>query len=143
MKNLTMKMMFAAATLVAAAGVASAQTLEANVPFAFRANGQVFAPGTYRVHLNRTPSGSSLISIRGTDPHKQVLTSSYPDGPAKAAWQQAGKAVLSFECGVSRCQLTKLWMGSDGPTLRIPAPSLGKDAPAHIAEVSMHLVKGE
>ena len=44
MKNLTMKMMFAAATLVAAAGVASAQTLEANVPFTFRAGG-TDAPG--------------------------------------------------------------------------------------------------
>ena len=87
MKNLTMKMMFAAATLVAAAGVASAQTLEANVPFAFRANGQVFAPGTYRIQMQRSLSGNPLIAIRGTDPHKQVLTSSYPDGPAKAAWQ--------------------------------------------------------
>jgi hypothetical protein len=143
MKNLTMKMMFAAATLVAAAGVASAQTLEANVPFAFRANGQVFAPGTYRVQMHRAGSGTPLIAIRGTDPHKQVLTQSYPDGPAKAAWQQAGKAVLSFECGVSRCQLTKIWMGSDGPILRVPAPRLGKDEPTHIAEVSMHLLKGE
>lgn len=143
MKNLTMKMMFAAATLVAAAGVASAQTLEANVPFTFRANGQVFAPGTYRIHMQRTLSGNPLIAIRGTDPHKQLLTSSYPDGPAKAAWQQSGKAVLSFECGVSRCQLTKLWMGSDGPTLRVPAPNLGKDEPARIAEVPMHLLKSE
>ena len=93
--------------------------------------------------MQRTPSGNPLIAIRGTDPHKQVLTSSYPDGPAKAAWQEAGKAVLSFECGVSRCQLTKLWMGSGDLTWRVPAPSLGRDEPARITEVPMHLLKGE
>jgi hypothetical protein len=143
MKNLTMNLTFAAATLVAAAGVASAQTMEANVPFAFRASGQVFAAGTYRINVQRAAGGNPLITIRGSDPHKQLLAATYPDGPAKAGWQQDGKAVLSFECGVSRCQLTKLWMGSDYPTLRVPAPKLGRDEPVHVTEISTHLLKGE
>jgi len=143
MKKLTMKMMIAAATLVAAAGVASAKGMEANVPFTFRANGQVFAPGIYRIYMHRTGSGNTLINIRGTDLHKQVLTPTYPDGEAKAAWQSAGKAVLAFQCGVSHCSLTKIWAGEGGPVFRVPAPGLGNDEPTRVAEVAMYPIKSE
>jgi hypothetical protein len=50
MKNMTSKMIIAAATLVAAAGVASAQDMEAKIPFAFRAGGRCSQP-------ERTTSG--------------------------------------------------------------------------------------
>jgi hypothetical protein len=143
MKNLTTKMMIAAATLVAAAGVASAQSMEANVPFAFRANGQVFAAGTYRIDLHNTGMGNTIVAIRGAGSGKQILTPSYPDGDAKSAWQSEGKAMLSFECGVSRCALAKVWAGSGAVTLRLPTPKLGKDEPTHTAEVVMHPVKGD
>src|SRR5271169_4577719 len=49
MTNFTMKMMVAAATVVVAAGTASAQNLKADIPFTFRAGGKVMAAGTYRV----------------------------------------------------------------------------------------------
>ncbi|MEI9972568.1 MAG: hypothetical protein WDO73_11230 [Ignavibacteriota bacterium] len=84
---MTTKMMIAAVTLVAAAGVASAQTMQANVPFTFRANGQVFAAGSYRIQLQSTPTGNPLVLIHGNDSGKQVLSMSYRDGEAKEAWK--------------------------------------------------------
>ena len=143
MKNLTTKLMMAAAAMVSMAGLASAQTLEANVPFAFRANGKVLPAGTYRVHTNRTPSGAGEFVIQGHESGQHVLAVGFYDGEAKAAWKQAGNAVLQFECGVSRCALKSVWMGSGESVYSIPVPKLGKDEPRRTAEVLMHPAKGD
>ena len=143
MKNLTTRMMIAAAALVAAASVASAQTMEANVPFAFRADGRVLAAGTYRVQVLRTESGNVLVAISGLNKDRLVFTTSMADGQAKDAWKSADKPMLSFRCGVSRCALTDVWIGGDTPQYRVPAPSLGKDEPVRTAEIAMHTVKGD
>jgi hypothetical protein len=143
MKNLTTRIMIAAAALVAAASVASAQTMEANIPFAFRADGKVLAAGTYRVDMVRTGSGNVVVAIRGLKKDQQVLSTSQPDGEAKETWKSTGKAILSFRCGVSRCALTEIWTGGDSLQYRLPTPSLGKDEPVHTAEIAMHAVKGD
>src|SRR5258708_35623931 len=52
MTNFTTRMMIAAATLVVAAGGASAQTLKAEIPFTFRAGGVVMEAGKYTVVAN-------------------------------------------------------------------------------------------
>jgi len=143
MKNLTMKTMIAAAAFVAVAGVASAQnqSLEAKIPFAFRAGGKVLAPGTYHVSLQN--SGLPLIVIRSLESGPAVLAQAHSNGDAKAAWSSAGKAVLQFECGSSRCSLTDVWMGGTRPVYSVPAPSLGKDEPRRLAEIVMTPVKGD
>ena len=102
MKNATVKLMMAAVALAASAGMASAQTLEANIPFAFRAAGKVFAPGTYRVHLRDSATGKGIIAITGAD-HETALAVSSPTGAMKKAWGANGDGVLSFRCGESRC----------------------------------------
>ena len=53
MKNLTKNMTIAAAALMVAAGVAGAQTIQAEVPFGFRAAGTVMPAGSYRVSKNQ------------------------------------------------------------------------------------------
>ncbi len=58
MKKLTTKLMIAAAALVVAAGAASAQTMKAEIPFAFRAGDKVMAAGTYRVETLSTQTGA-------------------------------------------------------------------------------------
>ena len=45
MKNFTMNMTLAVAALTLAAGTASAQTVKAEIPFAFRVGGQIMQPG--------------------------------------------------------------------------------------------------
>ena len=143
MKNLTTKMTIAAAAFVAAAGIASAQTMEANIPFAFRASGKVLPAGTYKVQLLREPSGNPQFVIRGQESNDAVLSIGYPEGDAKKAWQTAGNAVLSFQCGISRCALSEVWMGGANAVYKVPTPSLGRDEPRHTAEVTMHSTKGD
>jgi len=142
MKNLTTKLMITAAALVAAANVASAQTMEAKIPFAFRADGTVLAAGTYRVTVQHAMSGPVVI-IEGAKPGQHLISLAVPNGEAKEAWKSAGDAVLSFRCGVSRCVLTDMWIGAGAPTYKLPTPSLGKDEPVHTAEIPMHMVKGD
>ena len=111
MKNLV-TMTIAAAALMTAAGVASAQTMEAKIPFAFRTSGKVLAPGTYRVQLTRIASGA-VLEISQFRSDQQALAVPYPSGSPAAAWKKAGKAVLSFDCGSSGCSLHSVWMGNE------------------------------
>ena len=144
MKNLTTKIVIAAAALVAVAGAASAQTLEAKIPFAFRASGKVLPPGTYRVQTDRASWGVPLIIIRGENPGQQVIAVSFVNADARKAWTAAGKAVLSFQCGVGRCALSEVWMGEFGtPAYQFRVPRLGKDEPRSVAEIVMRPVKAD
>jgi hypothetical protein len=143
MKNMTTKMIIAAATLVAAAGVASAQSMEAKIPFAFRASGKMLAAGTYYVRMDRSPAGTPLILISGEAAGEKVLTIGYGANEPKAAWTSTGSPVLSFQCGVSRCVLTQLWIGGGQPAYQLSNPSFGKGEPQREAEVVMHPIKTE
>ena len=144
MKSLTTKMMIAAAALVAVAGVASAETLEAQVPFAFRAGGETLEAGTYLVEVQRGPAGTPVILIASREVGKQVFAIPYSSGNPKKAWTASGNGVLSFQCGAGRCALQEIWMGDEGrPVYRIPVPSLGRDEPRSMAEIVMHPVRGE
>ena len=140
MKNAMMRLTIAAAAFVAATGVASAQTMEAKIPFAFRASGKVLAAGTYQVRMTGTRPG--LVVIRSTEGGNQLMTLAHPSGDPKAAWKSAGDAALLFQCGVSRCVLTNIWAGGDS-TYGLPTPGLGNDEPTRTAEVVMHAPKAD
>jgi hypothetical protein len=142
MKNVMTKLMIAAAAFVAVAGTASAQTLEAKIPFAFRASSKVFTAGTYSVQMTRTATAGQMLIISNPDGKHDLLTLAYPSGEAKRAWRSTGDAVLSFQCGVSRCILTDIWTGA-GPVYHLPTPGLGKDENVRAAEIVMHLVKAD
>jgi hypothetical protein len=139
MKNVTMRLTIAAAAFVAVAGVASAQTMEAKIPFSFRANGKVFTAGTYRVSM-RQVSTTPLILIRSQDSGQGALAVAMSTDTPKQAWTASGNAVLSFECGVSRCALSELWMGSSTLAYRLSVPKLGKDEPRRTAEIVLRPV---
>jgi hypothetical protein len=143
MKNMKTNMIIAAATLVAAAGVASAQSMEAKIPFAFRAGGKVLAAGTYHVRMNRGPASGPMILISGQAAGEKVLTLGYAGEEAKAAWTSTGRPVLSFRCGVNRCVLTQVWMGADAQVYQLSNPSFGKGEPQREAEVVLHPIKTE
>jgi hypothetical protein len=144
MKNSMKNMMIATAAFVAVAGVASAQTMEAKIPFAFRAGGKVFEPGTYRVRVASRNTGVPIIAIGSLDPAQQVLAMGFNNGDAKNAWRDSGKAILSFQCGVGRCALSQIWMGDyNAPVYRLNVPNLGKDEHRTTAEIVMRQVKGD
>ena len=129
MKNVTMRLTIAAAAFVAAAGVASAQDMQANIPFAFRANGKVFAAGTYRVNVKTGNIPILIIRNRATGDSALAV------GTVADA-NKSGDAVLSFECGVSRCALSKVSIGS-GAAYSISVPKLGRDEPRRTAQILM------
>ena len=130
--------LMAAAAFVVAAGIASAQAMEANIPFAFHADGKALDAGTYRVRVYRTESGNSTMIISNRSA-KQLLTFLYPSGNAQPAWLKAGNAVLSFQCEEGRCTLARVWMGSESETVyRVPAPKMRNGAAVTTAEIVLH-----
>jgi hypothetical protein len=143
MTNFTTRMMIAAATLVVAAGSASAQTLKAEIPFTFRANGIVMPAGTYQVKATTQSSGLPFYEIRNVNGGRSVLLAGTTPHDPNKAWAAAGNAVLSFECGVGRCALAEVWNGPQRSAYLVPRPKLGRDEPVHTAVVVMRQDKGE
>jgi hypothetical protein len=144
MTNFTTRMVIAAATLVVAAGSASAQAMKAEIPFAFRAGGVVMAAGTYQVRATTQSSGYHYFQIRSVDGGPSVLlVGTAPRDPQKE-WAAAGKPVLSFECGIGHCALAQVWNGTARSAYSIPRPKLGRDEePTHTAVVVMRPDKGD
>jgi len=142
MTNFTTRMMIAAATLVVAAGAASAQTMKAEIPFTFRANGAVMTAGTYRVTLDYT-SGTPILYLFNNDGGHSVLAQARVPHDVPKAWQAAGSPVLSFQCGSSLCSLSGVWSGGDRPAYNFATPKLGKDEPVRVALISLRAEKGD
>ena len=116
MTRLTTKLMIAAAALVAA-GAASAQTMKADIPFAFRASGKVMAPGAYQVVLGAT--GNSVLIRRFK--HEAVLAM-----PLTRAEGKSESAKLVFKCGSGTCALAEIWPGYSTGGLRFATPKVDR-----------------
>jgi hypothetical protein len=137
---MTTKLMLTAA-LTIATGVASAETFKVEIPFAFQAGGKTMAAGTYMVNLNST--GYNRVSFANYDTRRSIiLLPGYYTAPAKA-WVAKGDPVLSFDCGVGRCALARLWTGSAEPAMTFPHPSLGRDVAASLTDIRLVKVNGD
>jgi hypothetical protein len=143
MTKLTLKLMIATAALVAAAGAASAQTLNASIPFEFRANGRVMAPGRYQVDLS-PKSGTRVFRLSNLSSGSQaLLLGQVPVGPEKA-WEAGGGGALAFECASGSCALAEIWGGTDSRyAYTIHRPKLGKDGTAVLRVIPLQVGKGE
>jgi hypothetical protein len=141
MKKLTTRLMIAAAALAVVAGVASAQTMTASIPFEFRAGDRVMAPGTYRIdspqvsgvplfHLSNVHSGGSI-----------VLLVKAPVDPKKG-WT-AGNPRMVFACTSGSCALAELWAGSGSYAYTFHGPKLDNDVTAVLREIPLQSGKGE
>ena len=109
MKRSTMNLMLAAAAMMAASTVASAQTtLFAEIPFSFRAAGVLMPPGSYRL----IPSdGESRFYINNSEGKSSVLLVSRIVADAPKDWVSSGTARLQFHCGSDGCALERIWTG--------------------------------
>lgn len=105
------------------AGMAQAQSLKAEIPFAFDANGWSMQPGTYRVTPSRT--GSPVIAFEELNSRKTnlVQTISRTQGPVDGA---DGEARLVFRCTAGTCDLQQIWTAAPGEHYAVPVPSRGK-----------------
>ncbi len=130
MKSLTTKLMIAAAALVAA-GAASAQTMTADIPFAFQAGGKVMAAGTYRVDLGGPAATVIIRDARG----KNVViarTVTHID-------RKEETAKLVFSCGRGSCSLVQAWPGYSEPGLAFKAPVLNRNEEASLVVIHLRL----
>jgi hypothetical protein len=137
------RMMIAAAALVVSAGVASAQSMKAEIPFTFRAGDKIMTAGTYLVTPTRHLSGAVSFRVLKTDNENRVLLLALPGEDPKAEWKATGQAVLTFQCVASNCALAGVWTGIDHPAYRFPHPRMDRNEPTHIATVVLEVQKGD
>jgi len=135
----TTKWLVTAAALAIVTGVASAQALQAEIPFAFRAGDKVMAAGTYRVEAR--DAQHFLILSNFESRQSAILLPNWLETPAKAVASR-GEPVMVFECA-SRCELVKVWTGYGAPTIafRRHAPSGGETA--SLMEIRLVRVNGD
>jgi hypothetical protein len=117
MKNTTKKLTIAAAFLAVATAVASAETLKADIPFAFRAGDSVMSPGAYSVKVD---PANHLVTLSSYDTRQTAMLIPSGIGDAAKAWRAKGEPVLAFECGIGKCTITQVWTGSAHPAYSLP-----------------------
>jgi hypothetical protein len=133
MKSFLIHSMFAAATLVAVAGSASAQSMKAEIPFAFRAGAVLMQPGTYDV-VARQGMSSMLFQLQNRDTHESVVL--FREGTRDVPKAAAGVRKLAFLCAAGDCVLSELWTGGEASSV-FSAPKNKSGDPVRIAEVRM------
>jgi hypothetical protein len=134
--------MLAAAALTVAAGGASAQSmLKAEIPFTFRAQGVLMAPGSYTVTINHG-SGSTMFVLYSIEDRRSVAIANYSPGDAPKAWRLSGNPTLGFECAGHNCMLRTLWPADDRTAYRLFGPSPTGDEPVRVAEIRLTTAKG-
>jgi hypothetical protein len=136
--------MIAAAALVVAAGAASAQTMEAKIPFAFHVGKRIMEPGTYQVGNLDSDISAPIFRLRNARAHQVVIRMAQAPVDPEKAWTADGNPKLAFACGSGRCDLAEVWAG---PSCRyaytFPRPKLGKDYEAHLTVIPMQRDKSE
>lgn len=128
MRNLTNKLMIAAAALLAA-GAASAQTLKADVPFAFQANGKTMPAGIYTVNL-RGPAGT--VSLQGDWKASAVMAR-----PVSHIESQDQTPRLVFLCRRGTCTLIQAWPGYHQLGLSFNAPRMERYEEASLTVIHL------
>jgi hypothetical protein len=134
MKNFTTKLMIAAAVMAVATGAASAQTMKADVPFAFRTVNGTMAAGAYTVSINRE---SGIVRIYTADGTKSTFLLPV----SRIGTGKESEAKLVFSCGTSHCALVQVWSGFDSPAYQFhsPKPDRNDDATqASLVEIRLH-----
>ena len=111
MKRITNYVTTAAAVLMITAGVASAQTLKAEVPFAFHVGSNVMEPGTIRVQVMNRNSGSHILVVSNYDAKRSYFVLPKSVGDAPKSWVASGVPKLGFDCSSGTCILARAWNG--------------------------------
>jgi hypothetical protein len=141
-KKLMTRLMIATAAVVVAAGAASAQTMTGAIPFEFRVDGRVMAPGTYRVHQSHQ-NGTPIFWLMNVESGR--LTMLLPGAPVdpQKAWTASRGGELEFACTNGSCALAELWSGSGSRAYTFHLPKLGENETAVLREISIQRAKTE
>ncbi|HTS67029.1 MAG TPA: hypothetical protein VMH28_33620 [Candidatus Acidoferrales bacterium] len=140
MKSFTSKLMITAAALVVATGVASAQSLKAEIPFAFRAGGKLMAPGTYQVA--DSDSKRYLVLHNYEAKASVIMIPALLKDPPKA-WAAKGDPVIAFACGTGPCELAEIWSASGYPAMTFSRGKSGSVEQASLTEIRLVRANGD
>jgi hypothetical protein len=132
MKSSTINLMLAAAALMAVSSAASAQTLKAEIPFAFDAAGHRMAAGTY--YVNRATDERSF-TMRNVQSQQSVVLLSLADVDPDKGWQK-GDGKLQFAC-TDGCTLQQIWTGKSFPAHKVAGAKSERERPARLALIRL------
>jgi hypothetical protein len=104
MKHTAFRIMIAAAAAMAAGATASAQSLKAEIPFAFQAAGARMQPGTYWITVGE--GTSRYVRITNADTGRKVLA--LPQVAAPPTGLAEPQPALTFTCADQRCELSSM-----------------------------------
>ncbi|HTS64765.1 MAG TPA: hypothetical protein VMH28_22230 [Candidatus Acidoferrales bacterium] len=137
MNSLTSKLMITAAAVVAATSIASAQSLKADIPFAFRAGGKVMSPGTYKV---TTVNSTHYIILANYQAKDSVIA--MPTALANAP-KNGSDPVITFECGRGPCELVRLWTAAGYPAMTFAHGKSGSANTAALTDIRLVRTNGD
>ena len=110
MKRSTTNLVLATAAFLAASVAASAQTLKADIPFAFMAGGKAMPAGTYTLTGGE---GQQRFVISNAGSHDAIILLTQGGRDPEKSWE--GKdGVLQFLCG-DGCVLDRVWTNTGYP----------------------------
>jgi hypothetical protein len=134
-------MILAMAALGAAAGTASAQTVKAEIPFAFRVGSQVMRPGAYRIQLRSVGAGTPVLSVANFDVKRTVMLLPANHDVVARDWAAGGVPKLRFTCDEAACTISSIWMG-EGDEFHFRTPR-GKNGEPHVAEIILRAERAD
>jgi hypothetical protein len=144
MKKFTKMFVLAAAAMTMTAGVASAQKMSADIPFAFRAGKTLMMPGTYEVSYVGTAANFPLVRLYNRDNKKSAILGTVSSHYPGRIWEakHPHQPTMAFSCTDKHCALTDVWAGTDRPVYEFPqVKTRGEDY--HVTMVGMRPEKGE
>src|SRR5579871_6522461 len=112
MKSSMVKLMLATAALMVASTVASAQTMMAEIPFAFQAGENVMAPGTYQVTAYDGQRWFLLVDLQSGRHVSLVSGTGHDPQPSR---EVTTDGALQFACGDGGCRLKTIWTNTGYP----------------------------
>ena len=131
MKRTANRMVLAAVAMLATAAIGSAQSMKAEIPFAFYTGSARLQPGTYSVEVSRSMGGPAIVHLYSRENRQSVVRV-----PMTNYEERSGSAgpVLRFACTEGSCELAALrdgnsnfyefHTGKKGPATRIASVAL-------------------
>jgi hypothetical protein len=124
---------FLAAAFLITGATASAETLTANIPFAFHVPGAQLPAGKYMMTRASYPNFDAWY-FRNTDSTRSHLVAS----PIRKSTGRMSESRVSFRCAQDQCELTEIQSAVQGVRNAVP-PSLSKKVPG--TEISWRIVE--
>jgi hypothetical protein len=139
MKSFVVKSLITAAAMTAISGIAAAESLKVEIPFAFRAGSTMMAPGTYVFTTNPKMVYAAAIQVRHYDSIGGILMLATVRDAGKQ-WTNAAAPRVQFDCMEGRCRLTRVWDGRTRDALEPLGPKISPRENASLSTITLSAI---